>query len=54
MGFLNITLVLLVSCYLQYVVKGHSYHFGQCPTLEPMPDFSMDKVSFDILQIPYQ
>lgn len=45
MGFLNIVLVLLVGCSPQYFVNSHSYHFGQCPSLEPMTDFSMEMVS---------
>jgi len=45
MEFIKIAFVLLISCSLQYLVKSHSYHFGQCPTLEPMTDFSMDMVS---------
>lgn len=44
MGLLKIALVLMVSCSSLYSVKCHSYHFGQCPTLEPMADFSMDKL----------
>lgn len=45
MGPLKIALVVLISCSTQYFVNGHSYHFGQCPTLEPMVEFSMDSVS---------
>jgi len=48
MGLLKIALVLMVSCSSLYSVKCHSYHFGQCPTLEPMSDFSMDKVSHNV------
>lgn len=49
MGLLKITLVLMVSCSSLYSVNCHSYHFGQCPTLEPMTDFSMDKVSRNLI-----
>lgn len=52
MGLLKIALVLMVSCSSLYSVKCHSYHFGQCPTLEPMADFSMDKVSHNIVYVP--
>lgn len=45
MELLKIALVLMVSCSSLNSVNCHSYHFGQCPTLEPMTDFSMDKVS---------
>lgn len=45
MGFFNIFLVLLVGCSSQYFVNSHTYHFGQCPSLEPMTDFSMEMVS---------
>lgn len=49
MGLFKIALVLMVSSSSLYSVKGHSYHFGQCPTLEPMTDFSMDKVSRNVI-----
>ncbi|VVC35840.1 Hypothetical protein CINCED_3A020595 [Cinara cedri] len=43
MELFNIVLVLLVSsCSPKYFVNSHSYHFGQCPSLEPMTDFSME------------
>lgn len=46
MEHFKIVLVLLISCASsQYFVKSHTYHFGQCPTLEPMTDFSMERVS---------
>jgi hypothetical protein len=45
MEVLKIILVLLISSSSQYFVTSHSYHFGQCPTLEPVSDFSMNKVS---------
>lgn len=46
MELLKISLVLLTSsCLSKYFVASHSYHFGQCPTLEPMADFSMENVS---------
>lgn len=45
MGLSKLYIVLLISCSLQYFVKSHTYHFGQCPTIEPMSDFTMDKVS---------
>lgn len=46
MELLKIILVLLISSLSQYFVTSHSYHFGQCPTLEPVTDFSMNKVSY--------
>lgn len=46
MELFKISLVLLISsCSSKYFVASHSYHFGQCPTLEPMADFSMENVS---------
>lgn len=51
MELLKIALLLMVSCSFLYSVKCHSYHFGQCPTLEPMADFSMDKVSHNIIYV---
>ncbi|XP_050442835.1 apolipoprotein D-like [Adelges cooleyi] len=35
-------LSVLLACSLNRI-SGHSYHLGQCPTMEPMPDFVMEK-----------
>ncbi|CAH0777131.1 unnamed protein product [Bemisia tabaci] len=44
---LNKMALLAVSCVLTFVllgsVRGHTYHLGDCPNVEPMPNFEMSK-----------
>lgn len=45
MALMKTVIVLLMGCLSNNYVRSHTYHFGQCPTLEPMTDFSMEMVS---------
>lgn len=29
------------------LANGHTYHLGGCPTVDPLPDFNMNKVIFE-------
>ncbi|XP_050525566.1 apolipoprotein D-like [Daktulosphaira vitifoliae] len=43
LGFKDLwKITILLVCYFVYI-SCHTYHLGQCPSMEPMADFSMQK-----------
>lgn len=41
---MRILAVLLAALAALSYVAAHSYHLGSCPSVEPMPNFDMEKV----------